>query len=105
MEPKEDFIKVIERNYLFRLYINGHNLGRYWLIEENTKPRPTQSLYHIPQDWLKPKDEDGMSRSNYLVIVNTLPPHAIGEVHLVTSQMESAHPYQRLTPEAESCVL
>ena len=32
-------------------FINGHDIGRYWLIEGDDG-KPTQSLYHIPPDWL-----------------------------------------------------
>ena len=32
-------------------YINGHDIGRYWLIP-TSDGLPTQLLYHIPPDWL-----------------------------------------------------
>jgi hypothetical protein len=38
------------------VWINGHSLGRYWLLARTTGPeagvRPTQALYHIPWPWL-----------------------------------------------------
>jgi len=35
------------------LFLNGRDLGRYWLILMNDgSGRPTQHLYHIPLDWL-----------------------------------------------------
>ena len=33
-------------------FVNGHDIGHYWLIEGGTSGYPTQWLYHIPQDWL-----------------------------------------------------
>jgi len=33
-------------------YVNGHNLGRYWLIDGGTAP--SQSLYNMPIDYLAP---------------------------------------------------
>ena len=32
-------------------FVNGHDIGRYWLIPASDG-QPTQSLYHIPPDWL-----------------------------------------------------
>lgn len=45
-----------------RLYVNGHDLGRYWDLERNgSQNRPTQQLYHIPADWLSSKGENVLS--------------------------------------------
>ena len=33
-------------------FVNGHDIGHYWLIEGGDSGYPTQSLYHVPQDWL-----------------------------------------------------
>ena len=33
-------------------YVNGHDIGRYWLIEGGRSGYPTQWRYHVPQDWL-----------------------------------------------------
>jgi len=34
-------------------YVNGHDLGRYWSILMNDNSgRETQSLYHIPKEWV-----------------------------------------------------
>ncbi|KAL7693572.1 putative target SNARE coiled-coil domain, glycoside hydrolase, family 35, syntaxin [Plasmopara halstedii] len=47
-----------------RAYINGYDLGRYWLI--NDEGNFVQRYYHIPQDWLL-KD-----RENLLVVFDEL---------------------------------
>ncbi len=39
-----------------QLFLNGHNLARYWVSTHDGKPLPTQRLYHLPQAWL---DKDG----------------------------------------------
>jgi hypothetical protein len=37
-------------------WVNGHSLGRYWLLARETGPeagvRPSQALYHVPTAWL-----------------------------------------------------
>ena len=33
-------------------FVNGHDIGRYWLLEGGQSGYPTQWLYHVPQDWL-----------------------------------------------------
>jgi hypothetical protein len=52
------------------MYVNGRDIGRYWLIEGNCSygygcqvhyfpdrcGKPTQDLYHIPPDWLTDGD-------------------------------------------------
>ena len=40
-------------------YINGHNIGRYWMIK-NDKGEYTQDYYHIPKDWLMPEGEENI---------------------------------------------
>ena len=36
------------------VYINGHDAGRYWLIQRNDgSGRPTQRFYFVPPDWLR----------------------------------------------------
>ena len=34
------------------IWINGHDIGRYWTILGGSSGVPTQRLYHIPRDWL-----------------------------------------------------
>jgi hypothetical protein len=34
-------------------FVNGHDIGRYWLLEGSRSGYPTQWLYHLPQDWLE----------------------------------------------------
>ncbi|KAF1774735.1 Galactose-binding domain-like [Phytophthora cactorum] len=47
-----------------RAYINGHDLGRYWLI--NDEGDFVQRYYHVPRDWLV-KD-----RENLLIVFDDL---------------------------------
>ncbi|POM60369.1 Beta-galactosidase [Phytophthora palmivora] len=61
-----------------RAYINGHDLGRYWLI--NDEGDFVQRYYHIPRDWLV-KDQD-----NLLVVFDELG-GSVADVRLVSSTM------------------
>ncbi|KAK8263363.1 hypothetical protein E1A91_D12G036900v1 [Gossypium mustelinum] len=36
------------------VYINGRNIGRYWMSYLSPLKRPTQSEYHIPRSYLQP---------------------------------------------------
>jgi hypothetical protein len=38
------------------LFINGHAVGRYWLIHNEGSSQPTQQFYHVPKDWLRPQN-------------------------------------------------
>ena len=40
-------------------YINGHNIGRYWMILDKNGEY-TQGYYHIPKDWLMPEGEENI---------------------------------------------
>ncbi|KAK1322784.1 Beta-galactosidase 16 [Acorus calamus] len=35
-------------------WINGENIGRYWISFNTPKGRPSQTLYHVPRSFLKP---------------------------------------------------
>ena len=35
-----------------RVYVNGHDAGRYWLLPRNDGSGPSQRFYHVPPDWL-----------------------------------------------------
>ncbi|KAL3669549.1 hypothetical protein V7S43_004936 [Phytophthora oleae] len=61
-----------------RAYINGHDLGRYWLI--NDEGEFVQRYYHVPRDWLV-KD-----RGNMLVVFDELG-GSVANVRLVSSTM------------------
>ncbi|GMF33126.1 unnamed protein product [Phytophthora lilii] len=61
-----------------RAYINGHDLGRYWLI--NDEGDFVQRYYYVPQDWLH-KHED-----NLLVVFDELR-GTVASVRLVSSSM------------------
>ncbi|KAJ9189570.1 hypothetical protein P3X46_000845 [Hevea brasiliensis] len=38
------------------VWINGKSIGRYWMTYVSPLGQPTQSEYHIPRSYLKPKD-------------------------------------------------
>lgn len=40
-------------------YINGHNIGRYWMIKDQHGDY-TQGYYHIPKDWLNAEGEENV---------------------------------------------
>ncbi|KAE9345752.1 Beta-galactosidase 11 [Phytophthora fragariae] len=61
-----------------RAYINGHDLGRYWLI--NDEGDFVQRYYHVPRDWLV-KDQ-----ANVLVVFDELG-GSVADVRLVSSWM------------------
>ncbi|KAF1775997.1 Galactose-binding domain-like [Phytophthora cactorum] len=61
-----------------RAYINGHDLGRYWLI--NDEGDFVQRYYHVPRDWLV-KD-----RENLLIVFDELG-GSVTDVRLVSSAM------------------
>ncbi|RLN57031.1 hypothetical protein BBJ29_001361 [Phytophthora kernoviae] len=63
-----------------RAYINGHDLGRYWLI--NDEGKFVQRYYHIPKDWLV------ADRDNLLVLFDELG-GSVANVRLVSSTMVS----------------
>ncbi|CAI5704049.1 hypothetical protein KXD40_002409 [Peronospora effusa] len=63
-----------------RAFINGHDLGRYWLI--NDEGDFVQRYYHVPQDWLL-KDQE-----NLLVVFDELG-GSVADVRLVSSTMVS----------------
>ncbi|KAJ4776974.1 Beta-galactosidase [Rhynchospora pubera] len=38
------------------MWVNGHCLGRYWVSYLSPLGKPSQSVYHVPRAFLKPKD-------------------------------------------------
>ncbi|KAA3462829.1 beta-galactosidase 13-like [Gossypium australe] len=60
------------------IYINGRNIGRYWMSYLSPLKRPTQSEYHIPRSYLKPtmnlivivEDEKGDPKDIEIVLVD-----------------------------------
>jgi len=39
------------------LFLNGHAVGRHWLIvSPETGNQPTQQYYHLPKSWMKPEN-------------------------------------------------
>ena len=63
-------------------FVNGHDIGRYWLIA-GSDGQPTQQLYHIPPDWLV---QGGMNTLTVLEEVGAVDPTA---VRLYVSQLQS----------------
>jgi hypothetical protein len=54
---------------------------RYWLIEGGHSGKPTQYLYHVPQDWL-------VEGTNALTVLEELSGVNPAKVQLVLSQMK-----------------
>ena len=78
-------------------FVNGHDIGHYWLIEGGSSGHPTQWLYHIPQDWLVDGDNSltlieelgGDPTAVQVVISQMLPKEeSTGHHHTVSVQME-----------------
>ena len=64
-------------------FINGHDIGRYWLIA-GRDGQPTQSLYHIPQDWLSSNNQ-----TNTLTIIEEVGMVDATKVGLYVSQLQA----------------
>ncbi|KAF6990304.1 hypothetical protein CFC21_007509 [Triticum aestivum] len=47
------------------VWVNGESIGRYWVSFKAPSGQPSQSLYHVPQHFLKPTD-------NLLVLVEEI---------------------------------
>ena len=62
-------------------YVNGHDGGRYWLVQGKGSQYPTQWLYHVPQDWL-------LGADNRITIIEELGGDP-SQVQFVISQMRS----------------
>jgi len=39
------------------MFLNGHAVGRYWLIDASSSDMPSQLTYHVPRNWLKSHNE------------------------------------------------
>jgi acyl CoA:acetate/3-ketoacid CoA transferase beta subunit len=35
------------------MFINGHGVGRHWLVVSPGTGQPTQQCYLVPRDWLR----------------------------------------------------
>ena len=62
-EPEGDapLVLMLENMTKGMVWVNGVGIGRYWSTYLTVNKRPSQSHYHIPRAFLKPKD-------NFLVI-------------------------------------
>lgn len=64
-------------------YLNGHNLGRYWMHTRDGSDMPPQRLYYLPEPWLKTDapniltlfDEHGRSPSRCRLVYNAMGPY------------------------------
>jgi len=65
-------------------FVNGHDIGRYWLIH-GSDGKPTQSLYHIPPDWLT--QAGAMNKLTVLEEVGSVDP---SQVRVYVSQLKQA---------------
>ena len=63
-------------------FVNGHDIGRYWLIPGGDG-QPTQSLYHIPPDWLLPAPH-----SNTLTLLEEVGSTDPSQLRLYVSQLQ-----------------
>ena len=70
-------------------FVNGHDIGRYWLIM-GADGQPTQSLYHIPVDWLAA--DGAMNELTVLEEVGSVDPT---RVRVVVSQLQATTKEQR----------
>jgi len=34
------------------IFVNGHGIGRFWLIPGGSTGQPSQRFYHVPRNWL-----------------------------------------------------
>ena len=65
------------------LYLNGEDLGRYWMIREAPGEDPTQQYYHIPSSALKP-----VGGTNVLVLIEELGADDVNQVKIWTTRMQ-----------------
>ncbi|KAE8724709.1 hypothetical protein F3Y22_tig00009942pilonHSYRG00126 [Hibiscus syriacus] len=72
------------------VWINGNNIGRYWMSYLSPLKQPTQSEYHIPRVFIKPKDnlivifeeEQGSPKEVYISTANRdLTCSVVSELH------------------------
>ncbi|DAZ94405.1 TPA: hypothetical protein N0F65_003434 [Lagenidium giganteum] len=80
-----------------RAFVNGHDLGRFWLIE-NADGQPIQRYYHIPTDWLY------ASRPNLLVLMDELG-GSVEHVRVVSSSFVSTRIEGTTSSESSTIML
>lgn len=66
-----------------RFWVNGHDMGRYWLIEHDGIP--VQRYYHLPPDWLHVAPS-----LNLVVFLEEVGISTLKHVRLVHSSMEES---------------
>ncbi|XP_020398852.1 beta-galactosidase 7 isoform X1 [Zea mays] len=59
------------------VWVNGESIGRYWVSFKAPSGNPSQSLYHIPREFLNPQDNtlvlfEEMGGNPQLITVNTM---------------------------------
>ncbi len=81
-----------------QFWVNGEDLGVFWDVERNDgSGRPTQRLYHVPLDLLKP-----VGQLNELVAVAVAPGSAPQEVAVVVSSTQAGPPSPPVDPYLQS---
>ena len=65
-----------------QLYLNGHDLGRYWVATANGKAVGPQKHWYLPEPWLKDGDneltlfdEHGKHPAKCRLLYNPMGPH------------------------------
>ncbi|XP_021900379.1 beta-galactosidase 13-like [Carica papaya] len=66
--PESDNPVVVRMDTMGKgmIWVNGNNIGRFWTAFKSPLGQPSQSEYHVPRAYLKPKD-------NLLVILDEEP--------------------------------
>jgi len=80
-----------------RVWLNGHEVGRYWNLERNDGTAcpfgeskcPTQQFYHLPTEWLtKPLNNTVEAPPNILVFFEALGALKLEKVGLAVAAMQ-----------------
>jgi hypothetical protein len=80
------FAIVIQSSGLSRghFFVNGNDLGRYWMISAGVEQQPTQQYYHLPASWLMPN----ASVANVLTVLEELGAGNVNAVRLWVTYMQ-----------------
>lgn len=79
------------------VWINGESIGRYWVSFKTPSGQPSQSLYHIPRQFLKHRDNllvlvEEMGGNPLQITVNTVSITTVcGNVHELSAPSIQSH--------------
>ena len=81
-----------------RVWINGHDAGRYWLLARNegsacpggAQTCATQSFYHLPRAWLEDSGDGRSDKPNLLTLFEVEGGIDLSAVSLAVSSMETS---------------